>query len=82
VASKVMREFESSLPIPASVQKQVSDELKAARPGWPVTHPYCGQNSERQGRGDPGHCEACAVVGHVVAHPDFGCSDVQCNSRH
>jgi hypothetical protein len=45
-------------------------------------HEYAGSNSERQSVGDPGHCEACCSVGHVVAHPDLGCGDVGCDSDH
>lgn len=45
-------------------------------------HHYAGSDSERQSVGDPGHCEACVSVGHVVAHPDLGCGDVGCNSVH
>lgn len=45
-------------------------------------HNYGGHNSERQSVGDPGHCDICAVFGHVVAHPDYGCGDVQCTVDH
>lgn len=45
-------------------------------------HKYAGSNPDRQGVGDPGHCEACCSVGHIVAHPDFGCGDVGCDSDH
>lgn len=45
-------------------------------------HPYCGSNSDRQSVGDPGHCEDCCAVGHLIAHPDFGCADVGCYSDH
>ena len=48
----------------------------------PPTHPFAGSNSERQGVGDPGHCEDCAQVGHVRAHPDLGCGDVGCERAH
>lgn len=50
--------------------------------GWPPTHPYCGSDGDRAYRGDPGHCWVCAVVGHVVAHPERGCGDVKCESDH
>lgn len=43
---------------------------------------YCGNNPDRQSVGDPGHCEDCCSVGHIVAHPDLGCGDVQCYSDH
>lgn len=45
-------------------------------------HRYCGSNPERQSVGDPGHCEACCSVGHIVAHPAFGCADVGCTLNH
>jgi hypothetical protein len=41
-----------------------------------------GQNTERQSVGLPGHCDRCAEVGHVVAHPDLGCADVGCTQSH
>lgn len=47
-----------------------------------TTHPYAGTNSERARVGDPGHCERCAEVGHVTAHPDLGCGDVGCTQGH
>jgi len=49
---------------------------------YPPTHRYCGSDSERQSVGDPGHCERCAEVGHILAHPDLGCGDVGCTMRH
>lgn len=45
-------------------------------------HRYCGSDADRQSVGDPGHCEDCASVGHIVAHPDLGCGDVGCYSSH
>lgn len=51
-------------------------------PNYPPTHPYPGSNPERAGVGDPGHCEHCAVFGHVIAHPDLGCDDVACHHMH
>jgi hypothetical protein len=51
-------------------------------PNFMPTHPLCGSNSDRQSVGDPGHCERCAQVGHVVAHPDLGCGDVGCYAAH
>lgn len=45
-------------------------------------HKYCGSNSDRQSVGNPGHCEDCVSVGHLVAHPEWGCGDVGCNSEH
>jgi hypothetical protein len=41
-----------------------------------------GQNTERQSVGLPGHCDRCAEVGHVAAHPDLGCADVGCTQSH
>lgn len=43
---------------------------------------YTGSSSARQSVGQPGHCDRCAEVGHVVAHPSLGCSDVGCGSTH
>jgi hypothetical protein len=43
---------------------------------------FAGNNPDRQSIGLPGHCERCAEKGHVLAHPNLGCGDVQCNSRH
>lgn len=45
-------------------------------------HPFAGSNSERQSVGDPGHCEDCVSVGHLVALPDLGCGDVGCTNDH
>lgn len=49
---------------------------------FPPTVLYSGGNSDRQCVGLPGHCSVCAIIGHVLAHPELGCSDVQCNSVH
>ena len=46
------------------------------------THSFAGTNSERQSVGLPGHCERCAEVGHVRAHPRLGCGDVGCTRAH
>jgi hypothetical protein len=77
---------ESDLPIPdavAALARRITADHKAAHDRfYPPTHEHAGQNSERQSIGLPGHCWACAVVGHVVAHPDYGCGDVQCNFDH
>lgn len=48
----------------------------------PPTALYCGSNSDRQSVGLPGHCEPCARIGHVAAHPDLGCGDVGCAANH
>lgn len=52
-----------------------------------TTHQYppesfCGTNADRAGVGLRGHCDRCAEVGHVKAHPDLGCGDVGCNVEH
>lgn len=51
-------------------------------PFWPPTHSFSGTNTERAYVGDPGHCDHCAVLGHVEAHPDLGCGDVGCSRAH
>lgn len=43
---------------------------------------YTGSSSERQSVGLPGHCDRCAALGHVKAHPNLGCTDVGCYSAH
>lgn len=50
-------------------------------PPYP-THDFAGSNSDRQSIGLPGHCERCAEVGHVKAHRNLGCGDVECNKDH
>jgi hypothetical protein len=50
--------------------------------GGEVTHPRAGTNKERQSIGDPGHCERCAEIGHIRAHPSLGCGDVGCEQSH
>jgi hypothetical protein len=50
-------------------------------PPYP-THPYAGSNPDRASTGLPGHCERCAEVGHVRAHPEYGCGDVGCTLTH
>jgi hypothetical protein len=45
-------------------------------------HSHAGTNPARQAIGLPGHCKACAAVGHIVAHPAQGCSDVGCFVTH
>jgi hypothetical protein len=50
-------------------------------PPYP-THPLAGESGERQSVGLPGHCERCAEVGHVRAHPSLGCGDVGCEQAH
>jgi hypothetical protein len=46
------------------------------------THNYSGSDKGRQSVGDPGHCERCAELGHVKAHPNLGCGDVGCYQAH
>lgn len=47
-----------------------------------TTSNYTGSDKARQEIGDPGHCERCVEVGHVLAHPDLGCGDVGCARGH
>lgn len=47
-----------------------------------ATADYAGNDSARQSIGLPGHCDECARVGHVAAHPDLGCGDVGCTRAH
>ncbi len=73
----------NGLHVPKSVRIRVAGVLITHRglPSGPA-HRYSGSDSERAGVGLPGHCDPCAIFGHVVAHPDFGCADVQCNNDH
>jgi hypothetical protein len=48
----------------------------------PPTHPLAGSDAARQSVGLPGHCEDCAALGHVIAHPELGCADVGCDIDH
>ena len=68
----------------ASVERDqsTSDTAEPRFPYRQMAHDLCGSNSERQSVGDPGHCEDCCSVGHVVAHPDLGCGDVGCYRTH
>lgn len=43
---------------------------------------FTGSNPDRQSVGLPGHCEDCAQMGHVKAHPELGCTDVGCYAHH
>lgn len=47
-----------------------------------ATHRFAGSNTDRQSVGLPGHCDRCARVGHVLAHPTMGCGDVGCYHGH
>lgn len=51
-------------------------------PYRPHPHRYSGSNPDRQNIGDPGHCEDCCSVGHLIAHPRYGCGDVGCTVDH
>lgn len=72
--------------VPKSVRSAVQatvDEHKHTHKGFmPPTHQHSGMSTARAGVGLPGHCAYCAIVGHVVAHPDYGCPDVHCNDPH
>jgi hypothetical protein len=72
----------NGLYVPPAVAREVNAIQAEHAPNYPPTHPHAGMDSERAYVGKPGHCEACATVGHVVAHPDFGCGDVHCNIDH
>lgn len=78
--------MQNGLHVPADVLIRVAEVTaahKASHNGFlPPTHSHSGRDSERQSIGLPGHCEPCAIVGHVVAHPDYGCGDVGCNVNH
>ncbi len=70
-------------PAVANRVEQITLDHKRTHNGFlPPTHPHAGMDSERASVGLPGHCEPCAIVGHVEAHPDFGCGDVHCNVGH
>ncbi len=62
--------------------ERVAAYKKAHNGHYPPAPFDAGQNSDRQSVGQPGHCSVCAVLGHVVAHPERGCGNVQCNSDH
>jgi hypothetical protein len=59
-----------------------SEMTREPLPRSPYAHRYAGSDPARQGIGDPGHCDDCARVGHIVAHSDLGCGDVGCISDH
>lgn len=46
------------------------------------TDSFAGTNQQRESVGLYGHCDDCALLGHVLAHPDLGCGDVGCNRAH
>ena len=76
----------NGLHVPAHVARDAEAYVEAYKAihnrHFPPTHNYAGRDSERASIGLPGHCDVCAVVGHVVAHPDYACGDVQCNADH
>jgi hypothetical protein len=76
----------NGLHVPADVVREVEQYVSEYRAAhnrfFPPTHEHAGADSDRASVGLPGHCDICAIVGHVVAHPVFGCGDVQCNSDH
>ena len=52
------------------------------QPYIPPTYVFAGSDSARQAVGLPGHCETCAAISHIAAHPDLGCADVGCDRNH
>lgn len=63
--------------------KRARAAARASRSANPYpTHRFAGSDSGRQSIGLPGHCERCAKVGHVKAHPRLGCADVGCEMAH
>ena len=72
----------ASLPVPTAAKTRYTELRRQFEPMWPPTHRYSGRNHDRASVGDPGHCDYCAVLGHVEAHPDFGCGDVECSRAH
>jgi hypothetical protein len=76
----------NGLEVPTEVRKQVEAVWVKARATGnrmpPPTHQLCGEGFDRASVGLPGHCFYCAVVGHVVAHPEYGCGDVHCRVVH
>jgi len=76
----------NGLHVPAAVARDTKayvEQYQATHNRFlPPTHAHAGADSERASTGLPGHCDVCAIVGHVVAHPDYGCGDVRCNVDH
>lgn len=64
----------------AAEQKRIADAL--AYDLWQARRGPIGSSKKRAEVGLPGHCERCAEVGHVAAHPDMGCGDVGCDTSH
>lgn len=78
---------DDTVDVPATVVADARRQLtehrnQYGRGTWPTPHRHCGTSQDRQWIGRPGHCSVCAVVGHVVAHPEYGCSDVGCDDPH
>lgn len=70
-------------PLVYEVADQRAEAYQRANGGFYPPVPFdAGANAERAGVGLPGHCSVCAILGHIVAHPEFGCSDVGCDSDH
>ena len=69
------------LPVPAAVLREF-ESLTDAEKFHSGGHRLGGSDSERQSVGIPGHCDVCAVLGHVAAHPNYGCADVGCAITH
>ena len=63
---------------PNDADAAVGGWLTAGRPS-PI---HTGSDPERGSVGMPGHCEDCAAIGHVQAHPELGCGDVGCTAAH
>lgn len=78
-----MRHNGLNVPLDVALNVEAISRDHLSRKGaHPPTHPHAGSDAKRASVGLPGHCEPCAVVGHVVAHPDHGCGDVGCNVEH
>ena len=69
-------------PVAREVEANVAEYRRTHNDCYPPTHPRAGADSERAYIGLPGHCDYCAIAGHVVAHPDYGCGDVRCHASH
>jgi len=76
----IIVDYQSTLALAQASAKEEMEHEPQSRSRFP--HRLSGSDPERQSVGDPGHCEACCAVGHVVAHPDLGCGDVGCVISH
>lgn len=76
----------NGLHVPINVERDtdafVAEYKRTHNRFFPPTHEHAGADSDRAYVGLPGHCYYCAIVGHVVAHPEYGCGDVRCNVDH